>query len=73
MGKHVLLIKVVVDPESNSPLSNFLDQTAEMVSTTMIATGVRFVGTDFLSFLCCLSSLLSSDMAYTSDLSQPVG
>ncbi len=57
------MIKVVVDPESSSTFSNFWDLTAEMVSTTMIVTGVRFVGTDFLVFLCCLSSLLSSDMA----------
>ncbi len=66
LGRHFLLIKVVVDPESNSNFSNFLDLTAEMVSTTIMVTGVRFVGTDFLAFLCCLSSLLSSDMTYTS-------
>ena len=66
LGKHFLLVKVVVDPESNSSLGNYLDLTAEIVSTTMIVTGVRFVGTDFLDFSCCLSLLVFSGMAYTS-------
>ncbi len=47
---------MVVDPESNySTFTNFLDLTAEMVSTTIMVTGVRFVGTDFLGLSClCL-------------------
>jgi hypothetical protein len=52
-GQAFLLIKVVVDPESNSTLSNFLDLTAEMASATIMVIGVRFVDTGFLglSFL----------------------
>ena len=63
-SKHFLLIKVIVGPESNRTLSNFLDLIAEIVSTTMIVTGVRFVGTDFLVLSFCLSLPLLSDMAY---------
>ena len=60
------LSNVVVDPESNTTLSKFLDLTEEIVSTTMIVTGVRFVGTDFLSLSCFLSLPSFPDMAYTS-------
>jgi hypothetical protein len=40
--KHFLLINDVVDPESNNTLSSLLDLTEEMVSITIIVTGVRF-------------------------------
>jgi hypothetical protein len=42
LGKHLLLINVVVDPESNNTFSSLLDLTEEMVSTTKIVTGVSF-------------------------------
>jgi hypothetical protein len=35
-------MNVVVDPWSYNTLSRVLDLTEEMVSTTMIVTGVRF-------------------------------
>jgi hypothetical protein len=37
-----LIINVVVDSESNNTFSKVLDLTKDMVSTTMIVTGVRF-------------------------------
>ena len=50
LGKHFLLIIVVVDPdESNNTFSKILDLTEEMVSTTMMVTGVILLGTAFLS------------------------
>ena len=50
LGKHFLLIIVVVDPESSNTFSKILvlDLTEEMVSTNMIVTGVRLVETVFV-------------------------
>ena len=41
--KHFLLIKVVVEPESNKTFSNLFDLTADIVSTTIIVIGARSV------------------------------
>jgi hypothetical protein len=49
LGKHLLLMKVVVDPESNNTLKRALGLTEEMVSTTMIVTNMRFVSNNFLN------------------------
>ncbi len=43
LGKHFLLINVVVEPESNRTFSNLLDLAADIVSTTIIVIGVRLV------------------------------
>ena len=44
LGRHLRLIKVAVDPGSNSTYSNTRDLTSEMVSTAMILVGVsRFL------------------------------
>ena len=68
LDKHFLLIIVIVDPESSNTFSKTLDLTEEMVSTTMMVSGVRLfvLGTAFVGL--SISSLLSSssDMAYTS-------
>ncbi len=61
-------MNVVVDPESNNTLSRVFDQTEEMVSTTIIITGVGFWGTVFLGLSTSLSLPLSLDMAYTSSV-----
>ena len=42
LGRHFLLIMVVVEPESSKTLNKILDFTEEIVSTTMIVTGVRY-------------------------------
>ncbi len=68
LGKHFLLTRVVVDPESHKIFSNLLHLTEEMVSTTMIITGVRFWETFFLGLSTSLSLPLFSDMAYTSSV-----
>ncbi len=41
LGRHFLLIMVVVEPESSKIFKKILDFTEEIVSTTMIVTGVR--------------------------------
>jgi hypothetical protein len=56
LGRHFLLIIVVVEPESNKTFSKFLDFTEEMVSTTMIVTGVSCFGI-FLLKLISMASL----------------
>jgi hypothetical protein len=43
LGKHLLLIKVAVEPESNKTFNNLLDLIVPMVSTTMMVTGVKFL------------------------------
>ena len=43
LGKHFLLIKVVVEPESNKNSNNLLDLIADIVSTTIIIIGARLV------------------------------
>jgi hypothetical protein len=43
LGKHFLLIKVMVEPESSETFSNLLDLTAAIVSTTIIVIGARLV------------------------------
>jgi hypothetical protein len=40
--RHFLLIMVVVEPESSKTFNKILDFTEEIVSTTMIVTGVRY-------------------------------
>ena len=50
LGEHFLLIIVIVVPESNNIFSKILDLTEEMVSTTMMVTGVRLSGTAFIGF-----------------------
>ena len=57
-----------MDPESHKIFSNLLDPTEEMVSTTMLVTGVRFLETFFLGLSTSLSLQLSLDMAYTSSV-----
>ena len=42
LGRHFLLIMVVVEPESSKTFNKILDFTEEIVSTTMIVTGVRW-------------------------------
>jgi hypothetical protein len=44
LERHFLSIMVVVEPESSNTFSKILDFTEEIVSTTMIVTGVRFFG-----------------------------
>jgi hypothetical protein len=43
LGKHFLLIMVMVDPESNKTFNSLLDLTADIVSTTIIVIGVRLL------------------------------
>ncbi len=42
LGRPFLLIMVVVEPESSKTFNKILDFTEEIVSTTMIVTGVRW-------------------------------
>jgi hypothetical protein len=56
LGRHFLLIMVVVEPESNKTFSKILDFTVEMVSTTMIVTGESCFGI-FLFKLIFIASL----------------
>jgi hypothetical protein len=42
LGRHFQLIMVVVEPESSKTFNTILDLTDEIVSTTMIVTGVRY-------------------------------
>jgi hypothetical protein len=68
LGKHVLLIKVVVEPEFNKTFSNHLDLTADIVSTTIIVIGARLVllgSTSILLMVPC-SLLFSSETALAS-------
>ena len=61
LGKHLLLIKVVVEPESNQTFSNLLNLTVEIVSTTIVVIGVRLtlLGSTLI-LLMAPCSLLSS-------------
>ena len=43
LGKHFLLIKVMVEPESSKTFSNLLDLTAAIISITIIVIGARLV------------------------------
>jgi hypothetical protein len=65
LGKHFLLINVMVEPESNRTFSNLLDLTADIVSTTIIVIGARLVlleSTLILLMVPC-SSLFPSEIA----------
>ena len=44
LGKQELLINVLVDPESNKTLNNFLLLKLPIVLTVQIETGVSFIG-----------------------------
>jgi hypothetical protein len=61
LGRHFLLIIVVVEPELNKTFSKILDFTEEMVSTTIIVTGVSCFGL----FLLDLTSIASVVLSYT--------
>ena len=65
LGKHFLLIIVAVDPESSNTFSKILDLTEEMVSTTIMVTGVRLLETFFNDFFTAALLPSCSDMAYT--------
>ncbi len=58
LGRHFLLIIVVVEPESNKTFSKIIDFTEEMVSTTMTVTGVSCFGL----FLLDLTSIASLEL-----------
>jgi hypothetical protein len=58
---------VVVEPESNKTFSKILEFTEEMVSTTMIVTGVSFFGIFLLELISIASlALICSKLVYTS-------
>ncbi len=42
LGRHFQLIMVVVEPESSKTFNNIVDFTEEIVTTTIIVTGVRY-------------------------------
>ena len=65
LGKHFLLIKVMVEPESNRTFSNLLDLTADIVSTTIIVIGARLVllGSTLILLMVPCSSLFPSEIA----------
>ena len=50
LGRNFLLIIVVVEPESSKTFNKILDFTEEIVSTTMIVTGVRCFFSSFIGF-----------------------
>jgi hypothetical protein len=58
IGRHFLLIMVVVEPESNKTFSKILDSTEEMASTTMIVTGVSCFGIVLLELISIVSLAL---------------
>jgi hypothetical protein len=68
LGKHFLLINVMVEPESNRSFSNLLDLTADIVSTTIIVIGARLVrlGSTLIKLMDPCSSLFSSEIASAS-------
>ncbi len=73
LGRHLRLIKVAVDPGSNSTFSKVQDLTAEMVSTTIILVGVTRVLLGILTsgIISLISGgPLSSTNRYASVLSQ---
>jgi len=63
LGKHFLLIKVMVERESSKTFSNLLDLTAAIVSTTIIVIGARLVllGSTFILLIvpCSLQVIAS--------------
>ncbi len=59
LGRHFLLIIVDVEPESNNTFSKILNFTEEMVSTTMIVTGVSCFGLFLLDLISIASLALS--------------
>jgi len=73
LGKHFLLIIVAVDPESSNTFSKILDLTEEMVSTTIMVTGVRLLETFFNDLFTAALLPSCSDMAYTSTIRAPLG
>ncbi len=67
LGKHFLLIIVVVEPESKKTFSKILNFTEEMVFTTMIVTGVSCIGILLLELISIASlALICSKLVYTS-------
>ncbi len=69
LGRHFLLIIVVVEPESNKTFRKILDFTEEMVSTTMIVTGVSCFGLFLLDLISIASLVLScTKLVYTSSV-----
>ncbi len=65
LGRHFLLIKVVIEPESNKTFNNLLDLTAEIVFTTIIVIGARLVllGSTFILLMAPCSLLFFSEIA----------
>jgi hypothetical protein len=61
LGRHLLLIMVVVEPESNKTFNKILDFTEEIVFITMIVTGVSCFG----MFLWELTSIASLALIYS--------
>ncbi len=69
LGRHFLLIIVVVESESNITFSKILDFTEEMVSTTMIVTGVSCFELCLLDLISIASLVLScTKLVYTSSV-----
>jgi hypothetical protein len=69
LGRHFLLIIVVVESESNKTFSQILDFTEEIVSTTMIVTGVSCFGLFLLDLISIASLALScTKLVYTSSV-----
>ncbi len=63
LGRHFLLIIVVVEPESNKTFSKILNFTEEMMSTNMIVTGVSCFGLFLLDLTSTASLVLSCTKA----------
>ncbi len=69
LGRHLPLIIVDVEPESNKTFSKILNFTKEMVSTTMIVTGVSCFGLFLLDLISIAPLVLSSTkLVYTSSV-----
>jgi hypothetical protein len=69
LRRHFLLIIVVIEPESNKTFSKILDFTEEMVSTTMIVTGVSCFGLFLLDLISIASlALICTKLVYTSSV-----
>ncbi len=60
---------VVVEPESSKTFNKILDLTEEIVSTTMIVTGVRYFWVSLLALMhIAFLALLFSKLVYTSSV-----
>jgi hypothetical protein len=69
LGRHFLLIIVVVEPESNKTFSKIINFTKEMVSITMIVTGVSCFGLFLLDLISIASlALICTKLVYTSSV-----